>query len=38
MSDLVYCEKPVLLDREQHRRRRVRPGHGFAFAARANSL
>ena len=38
MSDLVYYEKPVLLDRERHRRRRVRPGNSFAFAARANSL
>jgi hypothetical protein len=38
MSDLVYYEKPVLLDREQHRRRRVRPGSSFAFARQANSL
>jgi hypothetical protein len=38
MSDLVYYEKPVLLDREKHRRRRVRPGSGYAFARGANSL
>ena len=38
MSDLVYYEKPVLLDRAKHRRRRVRPGTSFAFARKANSL
>ena len=38
MSDLVYYEKPVLLDRDRHRTRRVRAGHGFAFARKANSL
>lgn len=38
MSDLVYYEKPVLLDRDVHRRRRVLPGRNFAFASRANSL
>ena len=38
MSDLVYYEKPVLLDRDKHRHRRVKPGTSFAFAARANSL
>ncbi len=38
MADPVYYEKPVLLDREKHRRRRVRPGNSFAFARKANSL
>lgn len=38
MSDLVYYEKPVLLDRARHRGRRVRAGQGFAFARKANSL
>lgn len=38
MSDLVYYEKPVMLDREKHRRRRIRPGASFAFARKANSL
>jgi hypothetical protein len=38
MSDLVYYEKPVLLDRDKHRNRRVRPATGFAFAAHANSV
>ncbi len=38
MTDTAYYEKPVLLDREKHRRRRVRPTTSFAFARRANSL
>lgn len=38
MSDSAYYEKPVLLDREKHRKRRVLPSSSFAFAARANSL
>ncbi|MDQ6880512.1 MAG: SapC family protein [Pseudomonadota bacterium] len=38
MSDAVYYEKPVLLDRDKHRKRRVRPAGGFAFARKANSL
>ena len=38
MSDTVYYEKPVLLDREKHRRRRVKPSAGFAFARKANSV
>lgn len=38
MSDPMYYEKPVLLDRDKHRRRRVRPGTSFAFARKANSL
>lgn len=38
MSDLVYYEKPVLLDREKHRRRRVKAAPGFGFARGANSL
>ena len=38
MSDLVYYEKPVVLDRDKHRRRRIRPGASFAFARKANSL
>jgi len=38
MSDLMYYEKPALLDRRKHRSRRVRPGSSFAFARRANSL
>ena len=38
MSDLVYYEKPVLLDRAKHRRRRIRPGASFVFARKANSL
>jgi hypothetical protein len=38
MSDAVYYEKPVLLDREKHRHRRVAPSTSFAFARNANSL
>ena len=38
MSDAVYYEKPVLLNRDKHRRRRVKPSASFAFARNANSL
>jgi hypothetical protein len=38
MAESVYYEKPVLLDRVRHRRRRVKPGSSFAFARKANSL
>jgi hypothetical protein len=38
MSDGIYYDKPVLLDREKHRRLRVRPGADFAFTRRANSV
>lgn len=38
MSDTMYYEKPVLLDREKHRARKVKPGNSFAFARKANSL
>lgn len=31
-------EKPVLLDRDKHRRRRVLPAHSFAFVQKVNSL
>ena len=38
MSDLMYYERPVLLDRDKHRQRRVRAGQGFAFARKANAV
>lgn len=38
MSDNVYYEKPVLLDRVKHRNCRVRPTASYAFARKANSL
>lgn len=38
MSDTVYYEKPVLLDRDKHRKRRVKPSTSFGFARKANSL
>ncbi len=37
-EQVLYYERPVLLDREKHRGRRVRASPGFAFARRANSL
>jgi hypothetical protein len=38
MAESEYYEKPVLLDRTKHRRRRVKPSDSFAFARKANSL
>ena len=38
MSQTLYYEKPVLLNREQHRSRKIRPSGGFGFARQANSL
>jgi hypothetical protein len=38
MSDAMYYEKPVLLDRDKHRKLRVKPSNSFAFARKANSL
>jgi hypothetical protein len=38
MSDAMYYEKPVLLDRDKHRKLRVKPSTSFAFARKANSL
>lgn len=38
MSDGAYYEKPVLLDREKHKKRRVKPSTSFAFSRKANSL
>lgn len=38
MADQVYYEKPVLLDRDKHRRRKVKASSSFAFARQANSL
>lgn len=38
MSDVVYYEKPVALDREKHRQLKVRATGSFAFAGKANSL
>jgi hypothetical protein len=38
MSEAMYYEKPVLLDRDKHRRRRVKASDSFGFARRANSL
>ena len=37
-AESVYYERPVLLDRDRHRRRRVKPAADYAFARRANSL
>jgi hypothetical protein len=38
MTQTLYYEKPVLLNRDQHRKRRIKPSTGFAFARRANSM
>lgn len=38
MSDAIYYEKPVLLDREKHKHLRVKPGNDFSFARKANSV
>ncbi len=38
MSDGMYYAKPVVLDREKHRHRRIVPSESFAFARKANSL
>lgn len=38
VSDGVYYEKPVLLDRAKHKRLRVRTSSSFAFARKANSV
>jgi hypothetical protein len=38
VSDAVYYEKPVLLDRAKHKRLRVRTSTSFAFARKANSV
>jgi hypothetical protein len=38
VSDAVYYEKPVLLDRARHKALRVRPSGSFAFARKANSV
>ncbi|MFC5498219.1 SapC family protein [Caenimonas terrae] len=38
MSDAVYYEKPVTLDRDKHRNLKVRATASFGFAGKANSL
>jgi hypothetical protein len=38
MSEPMYYEKPVLLDRVKHRRRKVKASTSFAFARNANSV
>jgi hypothetical protein len=38
MSDAICYEKPVLLNRDRHRHRKILPSTGFAFARQANSL
>jgi hypothetical protein len=38
MSDALYYERPVLLNRDKHRHRKVLPSTSYAFAQKANSL
>ena len=38
MAETMYYEKPVLLHRDKHRRRKVLPSTSYGFARKANSL
>jgi len=38
VTETIYYEKPVLLNRDKHRGRRIRPSASFAFARNANSV
>jgi len=38
MSEAMYYERPVLLNRDKHRNRKVLASSSFAFARKANSL
>jgi hypothetical protein len=38
LADVIYYEKPVLLDRARHRKLRVRASTSFGFARKANSV
>jgi SapC protein len=38
MSDVLFYEKPVLLDRDKHRKRRVAASHSFGFARKINAM
>ncbi|RYY73942.1 MAG: SapC family protein [Comamonadaceae bacterium] len=38
MAQALYYDKPALLNREKHRRCRIRPSEGYGFARNANSL
>jgi hypothetical protein len=38
MAQQMFYEKPVLLDREKHRKIRVQPTGGFGFSRKSNSL
>jgi hypothetical protein len=38
MADQGYYARPVLLDRERHKRRRVKAASGFGFARQAHSV
>ncbi|GAB3656943.1 SapC family protein [Ramlibacter alkalitolerans] len=38
MAQQMFYEKPVLLDREKHRKVHVQPSGGFAFSRKSNSL
>lgn len=38
MADAIYYERPVLLNRDKHRHRKIVPSTGFGFARKANSL
>jgi hypothetical protein len=38
MAAVMFYEKPVLLNRESHKAKRIAPSGSFAFAGKANSL
>jgi hypothetical protein len=38
MAAVMFYEKPVLLNRESHKAKKIAPGASFAFAGKANSL
>jgi hypothetical protein len=38
MARVMFYERPVLLNRDQHKKKRIEPSASFAFAAQANSL
>ncbi len=38
MANVMFYDKPVLLNRETHKAKKIAPNQGFQFAAKANSL
>ncbi|RYX88206.1 MAG: peptidase, partial [Comamonadaceae bacterium] len=38
MAAVMFYEKPVLLNREAHKAKKIAPSASFAFSSKANSL